>query len=106
MTDLFGDGSILLPYLPGHAAGQIGALLNTPQGKVFLVADAFWLSGNLEENRLPSPVVKLFFDSWANFNVTLEKVRQFWQNHPEVKIIPTHCEETIKKHKQSFYAPS
>ncbi|MDX2249969.1 MAG: MBL fold metallo-hydrolase [Bacteroidia bacterium] len=97
MTDLFGDGSILLPYLPGHAAGQMGALLNTLEGKVLLAADAFWLRENLEENRLPSPVVKLFFDSWTDFKTSLAKVRKFWQNHPEIKIIPTHCEKTIKE---------
>ncbi|MEZ4771863.1 MAG: MBL fold metallo-hydrolase [Bacteroidia bacterium] len=97
MTDLFGDGSILLPYLPGHAAGQFGALLNTNKGKVLLAADSSWLKANYQENRLPSPIVRLFFDSWKDFKTSLEKVWKFWQNNPDVKIIPTHCEETRKE---------
>ncbi|MEZ4826174.1 MAG: MBL fold metallo-hydrolase [Bacteroidia bacterium] len=95
MTDLFGDGSILLPSLPGHAAGQIGALLNTDQGKVLLAADALWLMGNLTQNMLPSPLVKLFFHSWKDFKGSLGRLKKFNQNHPEIPIIPTHCESTL-----------
>ena len=39
--DLFGDQSIIMFPLPGHAAGQHGALIQTEKGPVFLVADAF-----------------------------------------------------------------
>lgn len=94
MTDLFGDGSVLLPFLPGHAAGQIGALLETEEGKVFLAADSAWVRENYRNYDLPSPVVRLFFDSWADYTTSLRKVQSFWKNHPDIPVIPTHCEET------------
>ena len=97
MTDLFGDGSVLLPFLPGHAAGQIGALLETEKGKVFMAADSAWVKENYEAYHLPSPVVRLFFDSWSDYTSSLRKVRSFWKSHPEIPIIPTHCEETRLK---------
>jgi glyoxylase-like metal-dependent hydrolase (beta-lactamase superfamily II) len=50
--DLFGDGSLRLVYLPGHAPGQIGLAYNSPAGQELYVADAFWrdcqLSGRVD----------------------------------------------------------
>lgn len=93
-VDLFGDGSIRLVHLPGHACGQMGALLNTPQGEVFLVADAAWLRENYQQRQLPLPVVRLFFDSWRDYCHSLDRIRAYAQHHPATAIIPTHCEAT------------
>lgn len=99
LVDLFGDQSILLVDLPGHAAGQVGALLQAEDGEVFLVADAAWVKENYEEEWLPHPIVRLFFDSWTDFRDSLQKVRAYHLAHPENLIIPTHCEAT---HQQVF----
>lgn len=40
--DLFGDESIRLVHLPGHAPGQIGVAFAGPNGREFYTADAFW----------------------------------------------------------------
>lgn len=49
-SDLFGDGSYLLVDLPGHARGQVGALVD---GRVLLAADAAWGRALLgEEHRI------------------------------------------------------
>ena len=48
--DLWGDGSLQLVPLPGHAAGQVGAILQTDQGPVFLCADACWHSTSYRQN--------------------------------------------------------
>ncbi|MEO0898598.1 MAG: MBL fold metallo-hydrolase [Bacteroidota bacterium] len=93
-VDLWGDGSILLPYLPGHAAGQMGGLFQTDQGEVLMTADAAWLKENFQLDVLPSPIVKLFFDSWEDFTESLSKVRRYWQAHPQAHILPTHCQAT------------
>jgi len=62
MLDLFQDNSILLCDLTGHAKGQVGALLNTENGRILLAADAAWVKENFQEMRLPTQLVRLFFD--------------------------------------------
>lgn len=92
--DLFGDESIFVYDLPGHAAGQIGIQLETTQKRYFLIADACWLKRSYEENILPNSIVKLFFHSWSDFKQTLLNIHNYHKKHPEVEIIPTHCSET------------
>ncbi|OJJ19349.1 hypothetical protein BKI52_21290 [marine bacterium AO1-C] len=94
MYDLFEDGSLYLVPLPGHAAGQIGVLLETPKRPYFLIADACWLKKSYEEMVLPNPIVKLFFHSWSDFKASLHKIHRYHQAHPEACIVPTHCAET------------
>jgi glyoxylase-like metal-dependent hydrolase (beta-lactamase superfamily II) len=92
--DLLGDSSMLAFSLPGHARGQFGLLLQTPKSKYFLVADAAWVNRAVTDMVLPSPVVRLFFDSWKAYTSTLRKLHEFHQLFPDVLIIPTHCEAT------------
>jgi glyoxylase-like metal-dependent hydrolase (beta-lactamase superfamily II) len=92
--DLFGDNSIYAVPLPGHAAGQIGILLETEKKPYFLIADAVWLKKSYEEFILPNSIVKLFIHSWSDFKTSLKKVHKFHQKHPETIVVPTHCEET------------
>ncbi|MFK8103290.1 MAG: MBL fold metallo-hydrolase [Saprospiraceae bacterium] len=97
LYDLFGDGSILICQLEGHAKGQIGALLETEIGKVFMISDAAWLKQNFQDFHLPSPMVRLFIDSWKNFIQSLKRIHAYHQSNPETIIIPCHCEETYEK---------
>lgn len=96
VVDLFNDGSIILCSLPGHAKGQVGALLNTDK-KVFLISDAAWLKENYTNLHLPSPLVKLFFDSWKDFENSLQKVHNYAKANTDTVIIPCHCEETYRQ---------
>lgn len=89
--DLFDDNSLLIYPLPGHAAGQIGVKLQTAKQSYFLIADACWLKESYESLRLPSPLVKLFFDSWSNFKDSLQNVHDFHKAYPKTIIVPTHC---------------
>jgi glyoxylase-like metal-dependent hydrolase (beta-lactamase superfamily II) len=95
--DLFGDNSLLIYELPGHAAGQIGLMLETSKQRYFLIADACWLKKSYIEYVLPNPIVRLFFHSWREFKSTLNKVHQYHIAHPEVLIVPTHCAETTSQ---------
>ncbi|MEQ8473232.1 MAG: MBL fold metallo-hydrolase [Marinoscillum sp.] len=97
MYDLFDDGSILLYQIEGHAKGQMGALLNTEGHDTLLIADAAWLKENYTQMHLPSPIVRLFFDSWANFKTSLKNVHDFHKAHPDTLIIPCHCEATYRE---------
>jgi len=95
LVDVFGDGSILLCALDGHAKGQIGALLNTPDGKIFLISDAAWLKPAYQHLLLPHPIVRLFFDSWRDYKASLTRLHKYHLSHPNTLIVPCHCYETF-----------
>ncbi len=92
--DLFDDGQLLAIPLPGHAAGQMGLLLSTKKQSYFLIADACWLKESYIKGVLPSPIVRLFFDSWSDFKTSLKKVMHYHKKEPKTLIVPTHCTET------------
>lgn len=93
--DIFNDNSIHAFDLPGHAAGQYGILARTDQRKYFLVSDACWDIRAITDNALPSPIVRLFFDSWKDYKTSIVKIRKFKALNPEVELIPTHCNKTV-----------
>jgi glyoxylase-like metal-dependent hydrolase (beta-lactamase superfamily II) len=92
--DLFGDNSIRVINLPGHAAGQIGLILETIKTNYFLIADACWLKESIEKNIMPNAVVKLFIHSWANFIDSISKIQKYHKLNPDTIIVPTHCFES------------
>lgn len=89
--DLFGDDSVKMIWLPGHAAGQMGVLLETERNQYLLAADSVWLKKSFEEMILPNSVVRLFFHSWSDFKESLKKIHDYHKAYPETVIIPTHC---------------
>ncbi|PDW04567.1 MBL fold metallo-hydrolase [Candidatus Viridilinea mediisalina] len=91
--DLFGDGSLLLVALPGHARGQLGALVQSNSGPVLLVADGAWTSRSIRELRPPSRLTNLLVDDRRAVATTLARLHAFAHNHPEVRIVPCHCPE-------------
>ncbi len=100
--DLFGDATTQLIPLPGHHKGQIGALLQSEKGPVLLAADACWLAPSYKENRLPASIAKFLLADWNAFKESLFKLHQFYKAHPEIPIIPTHCEATQHQYPQFF----
>jgi glyoxylase-like metal-dependent hydrolase (beta-lactamase superfamily II) len=91
--DLFGDGSLLLVRLPGHARGQIGAFVQTDAGPVLLAADGAWTSQAIREQRPPARITRLFVDDMRAVDTTLAALGGFATARPEVRIVPTHCPE-------------
>ncbi len=89
--DLFGDGTLQLVALPGHARGQIGALAQTGRGPVLFAADGCWLTQAARENRPPHPITHLFIDDARAMRATLTGLQRFMAAHPDVTVIPTHC---------------
>jgi len=97
--DLFGDGSVRLLPLPGHAAGQIGALLQSGESsQQFLLADAAWTTTAIRNRSLPSPVTRVFLDSFKEVKQTLTLLNQFQADFPNVELIPTHCPEVADRY--------
>lgn len=96
--DLFGDRSLLAIDLPGHATGQLGLLLVDANDQPhFLVADACWSSRAYQELISPHPIAQLIFSDPVAYHTTLKKLHQLHQKHPEIRIIPTHCEDFWRK---------
>ncbi|MFV9506158.1 MAG: MBL fold metallo-hydrolase [Oscillochloridaceae bacterium umkhey_bin13] len=95
--DLFGDGSLRLVQLPGHAYGQIGALLTTTTGPVLLAADGAWTNQSIRELRPPSRLASLIAADQRALHTTLVALHAFSLAHPEVRIIPTHCPEVYAR---------
>ncbi len=94
--DLFGDGSVRLVPLPGHARGQLGALLQTDRGEVLLCADGAWTSRAYREERAPHWVTGAMQDDMPALRATLQRLRQFAIARPAVTLLPTHCPETLQ----------
>lgn len=94
--DLFGDNSLRLVALPGHAPGQLGAVFQrTPDGRlVFLVADALWTRENLHGHP-PHRLADFLMHGRPAFDDTLERLRRFAAAHPDALLVPSHCAATL-----------
>lgn len=92
--DLFQDGSIRLVPLEGHFAGQVGALLNTDLGTVFLIADACWFRQSFEELALPHPIAMTRMYNPKQYVQDLQAIQGFYRRFPHGHIIPSHCRES------------
>jgi glyoxylase-like metal-dependent hydrolase (beta-lactamase superfamily II) len=89
--DFFGDGSVRLIPLPGHARGQLGLLAQTAGCRRFLVADAAWTTASFRDARAPHRLAGLILDSAAETLRTLDKLHSLSVSDPEVDIVPSHC---------------
>lgn len=97
--DLLGDESLLAVELPGHCTGQMGLLARTEDGATFFfVADAAWLMRSIASNRLPHALANLIFANPWLYRLTLERLHRFHLQRPEVRIIPSHCAETLAQY--------
>lgn len=96
--DLFGDGEIVGIELSGHAKGQFGITFETKeQGRYFLIADACWLSETYRSLRFPAGIASLIMDDSNEFKKNVYRLHELHTHRPELKIIPTHCDELFSK---------
>lgn len=100
--DLFGDGSLLLVALPGHARGQMGLLANTDRGQMLFAADGCWLRHSIRERRPPARVTHLFVDDSRAVRTTINHLHDFAQAHPDVIIVPSHCPEAFAEEVEGY----
>ncbi len=91
--DYFGDGSLIMLDLPGHALGHTGYLISMENRQFLYVTDAYW---NREVFRqkiiLPRPSRYTVHD-WSAYNTTLNNLR-----HVSARLglvtIACHCPRT------------
>lgn len=92
--DLFGDGSIVLVPLPGHAIGHIGALLRLDSGeRWFLVADAVWSGEGLSRRGFFHEVIAV---DRAAQRATRRALAAFTEEN-EVLVLPSHCPAAARR---------
>lgn len=87
--DIFNDGSVVGIELSGHAKGQMGIIID----KTFFVSDACWYSKSYRENLPPPLWVRLLLCENKTYLETLNKLHNFYKQHSDFKIIPSHCNE-------------
>lgn len=91
--DLFGDRSLLMIALPGHAAGHFGLLFEHRDGPVFLIADASWSSQGVRDLSPPPGVVTAWLGDTKIYRKTLALLNALHHEAPHIRIMPSHCLE-------------
>jgi glyoxylase-like metal-dependent hydrolase (beta-lactamase superfamily II) len=105
VRDVAGDGSLLAIPLPGHAAGQYGLLCRVSETRrVFLCADAAWLRRNITERAWPAWPVHFLVDDRTAFRRTLDQLHELFRTHPEITIVPSHCEQSLSDYGPDYGA--
>jgi glyoxylase-like metal-dependent hydrolase (beta-lactamase superfamily II) len=95
--DILGDRSLVAVPLHGHAHEQFGLLLRREDGRtVFLSADACWSLKALRESRPPTWLAQRTFADRAGYRQTFDKLKTLSQRHPDVLLIPSHCQESAR----------
>ena len=91
--DLFGDGSIRLVEVPGHAPGQLGAFVRRQSDGVdlFLAADACWNLAAIEASGYRGGAHRLLAVDKKAQDETYRKLRQLRSEWPDLRIVPAHC---------------
>ncbi|MBP6242501.1 MAG: MBL fold metallo-hydrolase [Hydromonas sp.] len=106
--DFFGDGSVFVVELAGHARGQMGLWIqgNDHQPATFLVADACWSSKAFEQNIPPSWLSYFIHDNKKAYLQTLQHIHELSQRNRDVLIMPSHCEQKLTQHTHSIACAS
>lgn len=92
-VDYFGDGSMLVVDLPGHALGHSGFLMQTADGPLLYVVDAYWDHRAFEASRkLPWLSRKIQY-SYPSYLHTQDRLRQLQQANA-CQLVACHCPAT------------
>ncbi len=94
--DLLGDRSVVAVELPGHLPGHLGLLVTTAHGQLLLVGDAAWSSRAIREDTPPARVVARGLHDPAALVSTLHQLHVLAAAHPDVRMLPSHCEEAAE----------
>jgi N-acyl homoserine lactone hydrolase len=89
--DLFGDGSVLLLWTPGHSSGHMSVIARLSDREALIAGDAIYTIETLRGDQRP----------WrsqdeARFERSLRALQAFDRDHPGALIIPGHDMDTWK----------
>ncbi|MDR2124966.1 MAG: N-acyl homoserine lactonase family protein [Desulfovibrio sp.] len=96
--DLFGDGSLVIYFTPGHTPGHQSLLVNLPKtGKLFFAADSCYTDENLER-RIPPGLAWNFGDCER----TMQRIRHL-RDAQGVRVIAGRDMHSWRQFKQAPY---
>ncbi|MDQ0174825.1 MBL fold metallo-hydrolase [Bacillus chungangensis] len=88
--DLLGDESLILVPLPGHSIGQMGLLINGPDHRYFLAADAVYVRGNYRENKAGSWVSRFAHYNHIQYENLFPLLNGLEKENSNLIILPSH----------------
>jgi len=83
--DLYGDGSVVLVYTPGHSEGHVSVLARTDAGWVLLAGDVGYAARSWEQSILPGVTT-----SDEEMRASLSWVRAFAEREDTVAALANH----------------
>ena len=92
--DLFGDRTVRVVSLPGHAAGHLGALVRSADGStVLFCGDACWTRGSVDGAVGRTGVHRFIAEDRQAQDKTYETLAALRRELSEIVIVPTHCRD-------------
>ena len=89
--DLFGDGSLLLVSLPGHAPGHLGALIRPTEGdRVLMLGDACWTQRQIESEPIRHGLHRFICEDKPAQDITYRRLKAFHEVEPRIRMVPAH----------------
>ncbi len=96
--DLFGDGSIRLAFTPGHSAGHMSVIAHLAERDFVIGGDAVYMAGQLDGS-IPGPPRP---QDAHNLRRSLQELRLFRNQFPDVPITPGHDPEFYSEIQQRY----
>jgi len=93
VLDFWGDGSLLLVDLPGHAEGHTGYVLTTATERIFYVVDATWDVDVLLAGKALPRLSRGFQFDYAAYLATQEKLLRV-ASRGDSRLVACHCPKT------------
>jgi glyoxylase-like metal-dependent hydrolase (beta-lactamase superfamily II) len=83
--DVFGDGSLILAFTPGHSAGHLSVILRLSAREALIAGDAIYTMATLRDGERP----------WRSedaqaFEQSLGELQVYDREHPDALIVPGH----------------
>lgn len=95
--DIDADIDIFLIPLFGHTNGHCGVAIKPDSNWAFYVADAYYLRAEIKDTNHPvNELAKMRADNNDLRITTLDKIRDFVNNHPEIMVFGYHDFEEFK----------
>ena len=84
-VDLFGDGSLVLVFTPGHSHGHMSVIARLSGGDALICGDAIYTMGTLREGKRPWRS-----DDAQAFERSVAQLVAWDREHPRAVVIPGH----------------
>ncbi len=80
--------------LKGHAVGHFGLFTQNH----FFISDAVWDMRAISKNIRPNILTNIILSDAKQYHETIDKLQALHKNSPHIKIIPTHCSNSLDRY--------